>query len=125
MFVCEVQNVIYDFLVTSPKRHNKLKPQQAREFSEPRVSRVQLQRLRFVTALCAKSCADDLSMNLEELRAPLSHRAQLQRYEDGRGPPGKGFRPGGRRSFDSWQVGVSIDSLFEYGMLFLGGKIAN
>ena len=65
------------------------------------------------------------SMNLEELRAPLSHRAQLQRYEDGRGPPGKGFRPGGRRSFDSWQVGVSIDSLFEYGMLFLGGKIAN
>jgi hypothetical protein len=67
-------------------------------------------------------------MNLEELRAPLgSHRAQLQRYEDGRGPPDKGFRPGGRRSFDSWQVGVSIDSLFEYGRLFLrvGGKIAN
>ena len=48
-------------------------------------------------------------MNLEELRA--------QRYEDRRGPPDKGFRPGGRRSFDSWQVvvGVSIDSLFEYG----------
>jgi hypothetical protein len=45
----------------------------------------------------------------------LSHRAQLQRYEEGRGPPDKGFRPGGRRSFDSWQVGVSIDSLFEYG----------
>ena len=58
-------------------------------------------------------------MNLEELRAPLSHRAQLQRYEEGRGPPDKGFRPGGRRSFDSWQVGVSIDSLFEYGRLFL------
>jgi len=58
-------------------------------------------------------------MNLEELRA--------QRYEDRRGPPDKGFRPGGRRSFDSWQVvvGVSIDSLFEYGRLFLGGKIAN
>jgi hypothetical protein len=63
-------------------------------------------------------------MNLEELRAPL-REAQLQRYEDGRGPPDKGFRPGGRRSFDSWQVGVSIDSLFEYGRLFLGGKIAN
>jgi hypothetical protein len=28
------------------------------------------------------------SMNLEELRAPLSHRAQLQRYEEGRGPQG-------------------------------------
>jgi hypothetical protein len=27
-------------------------------------------------------------------------------------------RPGGRRSFDSWQVGVSIDSLLEYGRLF-------
>ena len=65
-------------------------------------------------------------MNLEELRAPLSHCAELQRYEEGRGPPDKGFRPGGRRSlFDSWQVGVSIDSLFEYGRLFLGGKIAN
>ena len=32
--------------------------------------------------------------------------------EDGEGTPqDKGFRPGGRRSFDSWQVGVSIDSL--------------
>jgi hypothetical protein len=43
----------------------------------------------------------------------LSHRTQLQRYEDGEGgdPQDKGFRPGGRRSFDSWQVGVSIDSL--------------
>lgn len=52
-------------------------------------------------------------MNLEELRAPLSHRAQLQRYEEGRGPPDKGFRPGGRRFFDS------IDSLLQYGRLFL------
>jgi hypothetical protein len=33
-------------------------------------------------------------MNLEELRAPFSHCAQLQRYGDGRGPPDKGFRPG-------------------------------
>ena len=42
----------------------------------------------------------------------LSHRTQLQRYKDGEGDPkDKGFRPGGRRSFDSWQVGVSIDSL--------------
>jgi hypothetical protein len=40
----------------------------------------------------------------------LSHRTQIQRYEDG-DPKDKGFRPGGRRSFDSWQVGVSIDSL--------------
>ena len=39
---------------------------------------------------------DDLSMNLEELRAPLSHRDQLQRYEEGRGRPDNGFRPGYR-----------------------------
>jgi hypothetical protein len=42
-------------------------------------------------------------------------------------PQHKGFRPGGRRSFDSWQVGVSFDSLFEYvyGRLFLVGKTAD
>ena len=33
-------------------------------------------------------------MNLEELRAPLSHRAQLQRYEEGRGPQTRGFARG-------------------------------
>jgi hypothetical protein len=37
-------------------------------------------------------------------------------------PKTRGFaRPGGRRSFDSWQVGVSIDSLLfnKYGRVIL------
>jgi hypothetical protein len=53
---------------------------------------------------CDKSC-----MN----RAEDAHHHHIQQ-KTGRGPDpqDKGFRPGGRRSFDSWQVGVSIDSYF-------------
>ena len=56
-------------------------------------------------------------MNLEELRAPLSHRAQLQRYEEGRGPPDKGFRPGAEDLLIPGRLGCPFDSLFEYGQV--------
>ena len=57
------------------------------------------------------------------LRAPLSHRAQLQRYEDGTegDPQTRSFARGAEDLLiHSWLVGVSIDSLlYKYGRLFL------
>jgi len=62
---------------------------------------------------------DRISVGVAATRAAFPKYFQWCCCPTGRGPQDKGFRPGGRRSFDSWQVGVSIDSSLQYGRLFL------